>query len=224
MKFNSKKSSVPLDRYISFVANRLGSGDFMEYIKFLEFNNVARPVEDLAIKIGDQELILDFFLGRSKDAREDIIMVNTEYESRVPESFIAIASINEVDFICLGKDAKIYYWDREKNDLYFDPNKKNKYLPQNKNLFMISSSFNGFIKNLYQYSDSGGDDCGAQNDYRNKTTPFSDESLDIYFKFPVLFFKQNEEAITIQLEKLLLSQKGTELLELFKEKGLLENL
>jgi hypothetical protein len=221
MKFNTQKSSRSLDKYLSFIAARLGAGDFGEYAAFLRLNNVAEPVEAQAIKVKGQERVLDFFLGRSKDEDEDLIAVNQGYTHRIPASFIAIASINEVDFICLGKDAGIYYWDRDNNDLYLDPERPNQYLPQNKKLAQVARSFNAFVQSLYRCDDSSDGDGDEPDGYDNPATPFPDEEADFYARFPALFFKQMPEAIAVQLEKLKLSNKGKALLALFSEKGLL---
>lgn len=215
MKFESKKSSIPLDPYLAVIGRYTKS---KEYLEFFMNNNVAIPVTSGCVVLNGRSLSVDFFLGRSKSKGEDLIKVFESYENRVPSSYLPVCQVNEIDFLCLGADSKIYLWDRGVNDLYFDSSNPDTYLPQNVNLLRVFDSFKELLESIVE--------CHVEveefeDDYDNPNIPFEDEDIEDDFLHPELFFKQSEDAVEIQLKKLKLSEKGRQLLGIFSKKGLL---
>ncbi|CAN7450984.1 hypothetical protein [Acidovorax sp. LjRoot117] len=215
MKFKSLKTRIGVEDYIVHLKN------FTEDEKFLAFfekNNIATPEDPSCIVLNGKSLSVDFFLGRSKDDEKDYLKINQMYEERIPKGFSAICQLNEVDYACFGPEAMIYLWQRYKNDLYFDPSSPNKYKPQNCDLVLICRSFEDFLKLVTNCDE---DEESSEDDFDNPKIPFKDDDIEDDFKHPELFFKQSSEAIEIQLRKLALSEKGKDLLSLFKKMGLL---
>lgn len=83
----------------------------------------------------------------------------------------------------------------------------------------MSNNFSEFLEAISEINDS--DDFCALDDYENPSLPFDDEDIEDDFNRPDLFFMQSPDAISIQLRKLELSEKGRELLRLFECKGLI---
>ncbi len=221
MRFLSKKTSQSFSKYRKFIESRLGKEGFNDCIEFLEKNNLARPIESASIHVRGSEVSLDFFLGRSRKNEEDLIKVNEAYEGRVPEFYLAICVVNEVDFACLGRDSKIYLWDHERNDLYFDAISPNNYKKQDSNLELIFRSFSEFIEEIHPISEPSSDDDAVEDEYNNPDVAYPDDALDFFIKYPSLFFKQTPEATEKKLKKLKLSKKGNQLLDIFREKNLI---
>jgi hypothetical protein len=94
-----------------------------------------------------------------KNKDEDLFCVNDLYENRIPENYFAIAAVNYGDLLCLAPDGKVYHWDHETHDLYFDMDDKDAYLPQNINLNFVADSFESFLSSIakYEIEDQGDD-------------------------------------------------------------------
>ena len=215
MKFDTRKTSIPLGRYLELIGKYTKDKSF---VNFFSSNNVARPNPSGYIHLNNQQMSVDFFLGRSHEKNEDLIKIFHSYENRVPRKFLPICQMNEVDFLCIGVDSKIYHWTRDKNDLYFDSGRENSYLPQNVDLQDVYNCFEDFLGSISTASNGG--EVFYEDDYDNPEIPFEDDDIEDDFKHPELFFKQNQQAIGTQLKKLQLSQKGRELLLLFEKMGL----
>lgn len=214
--FKSKyKPSKQLERIVL----RLKRFNVTEYMRFLEGNNVVALNGDYCIRTSFGKLPIDMIYGASKKKSEDVFSINDKYENRIPEGYWIFCSANYGDFLCLGIDGKIYHWDHEVNDLYFSGN-GNDYLPQNKKLSLIFSSFDDFLSALEENKDDN--DINVYDEIDDPNIPFDDDSLEYDFKHPELFFKNSEELIPIYLKKLELSERGRALLAFFKEKGLIE--
>ena len=216
MKFSAKKTSIALEPYLELIGKFTDDKSFKN---FFSSNNLARPEPSGCIEFNDQTLSVDFFLGRSRQKNEDLIGIFQAYENRVPKDFLPFCQLNEVDFLCIGVDSEIYRWARDKNDLYFDPKQIDAYLPQDVNLQKVFDCFEDFLASIVEVHDVG--DEFFEDDYENPDIPFEDDDIEDDFKHPELFFKQNRQAIDVQLKKLQLSHKGRELLTLFEKKGLM---
>lgn len=216
MKFYSKNSPCMDSGY----ANLFDGFCFdSAYLIFLNDKNVAAPIVPACFFVGGEQFDVDFFLGRSNDPGEDLVKVFRAYKNRIPDGYIPICHVNDGDYVCLGKDGGVYVWRRDVNDLYFDPGCPNSYKPQNTDLLKVSNSFSEFFESISENNDS--DDFCAFDDYENPSLPFDDEDIEDDFNCPALFFKQSPDAISIQLRKLELSEKGRELLRLFRCRGLI---
>lgn len=161
-----------------------------------------------------EELPLEVILGFSKKEDEDLIATNYAYLNRIPEKHIAIATVNYGDLLCLHPNGKIYHWDQEVNDLYFDPKVINGYLEQNTNLKFVADSFDQFLSMITRIED---DYDPSEDEFKNPNIPFPDESLNVWFNDPKSILLPPERAIPIYLKKFKLSEKGRELLEKFKK-------
>ena len=168
-----------------------------------------------------EELPLEVILGFSKKEDEDLIATNYGYLNRIPEKHIAIATVNYGDLLCLHPNGKIYHWDHEVNDLYFDMKVINGYLEQNTNLKFVADSFDQFLSMITKLEDDDDYDP-SKDEFNNPNIPFPDESLNIWFKTPKYILLLPERRIPIYLKKFKLSEKGRELLEKFKKLELTE--
>lgn len=189
------------------------------FVDFFVNNNLAKPDPSGYVYLNNHALSVDFFLGRSREKNEDLIEIFRAYENRVPQNFLPFCQLNEVDFLCFGTDSKVYLWARDENDLYFDPGKADAYLSQNIELRGVFDCFEDFRSSIVDASYTG--EAFFEDDYENPGVPFEDDDIEDDFKHPELFFKQSQQAIDVQLKKLLLSKKGRELLLLFEKKGLM---
>ncbi|HED5889408.1 TPA: SMI1/KNR4 family protein [Salmonella enterica] len=213
------KSKYKPSRQLELITSRLSNFNINEYVKFLEKNNVVTLNGDYCIETSLGKLPVEMIYGVSKKECEDVFSINDKYENRIPEGYWIFSSANYGGFMCLGTDGKVYYWDHEINDLYFSQDGRG-YLPQNKNLSLISLSFNSFLSSLKENKNN--DDITEYDEMDDPNIPFKDGSLEYDFKHPEIFFKNSEELIPIYLKKLELSERGRELLALFKAKGLIE--
>ncbi|WP_340163365.1 SMI1/KNR4 family protein [Commensalibacter communis] len=137
--------------------------------------------------------------------------VNYDYQDRIPEDVMAIALVNEGDWLCLHIKGQIYYWDHDVNDLYLDIKKPNAYLLQNVDLPLIANSFQEFLEGIvHKERESDEGDC------KNISTPISEALLKAYLKNTKIF-SYNSYA----LKKLELSEKGKEVLALLKKEKLI---
>lgn len=214
MEFHSKNSLFVSSGYSSlFDGFCLDSA----FLAFLNEKNVAVPIIPACFFVGGERFDIDFFLGRSNDPNEDLLKVFRDYKNRIPNGYIPICHVNNGDYVCLGKDGGVYVWRRDVNDLYFEPGCPNSYKPQNTELLKVANSFSEFFNAISENNYS--DDFCALDDYDNPSLPFDDEDIEDDFNNPGLFFKQSPDAISIQLRKLELSEKGRELLRVFRFKG-----
>jgi SMI1-KNR4 cell-wall len=214
----SKKSKIKIEPYLKVIQKFTNDPVFIE---FFEQNNTATPEDSACLVLQGQELSFDFFLGRSTREDEDLLAIKNNYEHRIPEKYLPICQVNEIDYVCIGTDSTFYLWSRYKNDLYFDPEVPNKYKPQNENLQLIAKSFSEFL-GMIELSKEVFDDADFEDDFDNPHIPFLDGDIEDEFKRPELFFKQSKSAIDVQLQKLQLSDRGQELLSFFKQKGLIK--
>jgi len=216
--FKSKyKHPKDLEDLISSLKSRFDISN--NYANFLKKYNVVDFKGKKCIKFKDSPLPIEIIFGFSKKEKEDLVKINDFYEYRIPDNCLAIASVNYSDLLCLTKKGEIRYWDHEVNDLYFNEDGDG-YKEQNTNLIIVAKSFDLFLELIEEYVDDS-DENDEEDEYSNPNIPFPDFSLDFYFKRPELFFKKAEYIIPIYLKKLELSEKGKQLLEKFKEIGLL---
>lgn len=215
MKFISKKTKISIEPYLALIS-KFSKDE--KYVDFFTAFNVATPIEDSCIFVDDRALSIDFFLGRSTNGEEDLLKVFQSYENRIPSAYLPVCQANDIDFLCVGVDSGVYLWSREKNDLYFDPKNANFYLPQNIVLRKCFEGFDDLLDSIVR--DDSNVIGGIEDDYDNPNIPFDDDDIEDDFKHPELFFKQSPDAVRIQLKKLNLSKRGCELLELFRDMGL----
>ncbi|CAI3944287.1 unnamed protein product [Commensalibacter communis] len=84
-------------------------GMFLEnsYKNFLKKYNVVECHQEFAFPVkenliaGEDDISIDIILGFCKDEQEDIYSVNYDYQDRIPEDVMAIALVNESDWLCL---------------------------------------------------------------------------------------------------------------------------
>lgn len=214
--FQSKyKVPEDIDKLISKL--KLKKKSHSSYINFLKQYNVIDFYNMefcYGIDCEGEELPLEVILGFSKKEDEDLIATNYAYLNRIPEKHIAIATVNYGDLLCLHPNGKIYHWDQEVNDLYFDPKVINGYLEQNTNLRFVADSFDQFLSMITRIED---DYDPSEDEFKNPNIPFPDESLNVWFNDPKSILLPPERAIPIYLKKFKLSEKGRELLEKFKK-------
>ncbi|NUF09150.1 SMI1/KNR4 family protein [Snodgrassella sp. ESL0324] len=219
------KYTVPedIDKLISKL--KLKKKSHSSYINFLKQYNVIDFYNMefcYGIDCEGEELPLEVILGFSKKEDEDLIATNYAYLNRIPEKHIAIATVNYGDLLCLDPNGKIYHWDHEVNDLYFDMKVINGYLEQNTNLKFVADSFDQFLSMITKTEEDDDDYDPSEDEFKNPNIPFPDESLNIWFKDPKSILLPPERAIPIYLKKFKLSEKGRELLEKFKKLELTE--
>lgn len=217
MEILSKNTSINPDKYRSLLLEFTSD---KELVEFLIQNNVAHFKDSMYLTIEGEQYSFEHFLGRSKNTTEDLLKVFEAYEGRIPDKYIAVAVVNEVDFVCAGPGSKLYLWRRDVNDLYFEEGSRNTYKKQDKKLYVLADNFNGLMALVAEW-DGDAEDEEFEDDFENPNIPFEDADIEDDFKHPELFFKQPENDVRIQLKKLSLSKKGKELLSVFREKGLL---
>ncbi|ENC0770355.1 SMI1/KNR4 family protein [Shigella flexneri] len=211
------KSKYKPSKQLEKLALKLRGFNIDEYVHFLEKNNVVTMNGDHCIRNLSGKLPIELIYGFARKECENVFSINSKYENRIPEGYWIFSSVNYGDFLCLGIDGMIYHWDHEINDLYFS---ENDYLPQNKKLSLIFTSFNGFLSALEENINEN--DVNEYDEMDDPNVPFKDESLDYDFKHPELFFKNPKDLIPVYLKKLELSERGRMLLMFFKEKELIK--
>ena len=210
----ASKYAVPrsIDKLISKLKIIIDSHN--SYIKFLKKYNVIAFDEDMfdySIDCQGESLSLDVMFGFSKKLnREDVIANNRMYLNRIPNRSIAIASLNFGDLLCLYPNGKVYHWDHEVNDLYFDMTVRNGYLEQNLDLKLVANSFDEFLTKIIKTE---------IEDY-DPNVPYSDDYIDFLMNDSKYFFMSSKKIIQVCLKKLELSEKGRELIAKFKREGL----
>lgn len=219
------KYTVPkdIDKLISKL--KLKKKSHSSYINFLKQYNVIDFYNMefcYGIDCEGEELPLEVILGFSKKEDEDLIAKNYAYLNRIPKNYIAIATVNYGDLLCLHPNGKIYHWDHEVNDLYLDMKVINGYLEQNTNLKFVADSFDQFLSMITKIEDDDDDYDPSENVFNNPNIPFPDASLDFWFKNPKYILLSPKRTIPIYLKKFKLSEKGRELLEKFKKIELTE--
>lgn len=208
------KYAVPrnIDKLISKL--KITTDSHNSYIKFLKKYNVIafdEDVFDYSIDCQGESLPLEIMFGFSKKRdREDIIANNWMYSNRIPKRSIAIASLNFGDLLCLYPTGKVYHWDHEVNDLYFDMTVRNGYLEQNLDLKVVANSFDEFLTKIIKTE---------IEDY-DPNVPYSDDYTDFLMNDSKYFFMSSKKIIQVCLKKLELSEKGRELIAKFKREGL----
>ena len=210
----ASKYAVPrsIDKLISKL--KIITDSHNSYIKFLKKYNVIAFDEDMfdySIDCQGESLSLDVMFGFSKKLnREDVIANNRMYLNRIPNRSIAIASLNYGDLLCLYPNGKVYHWDHEVNDLYFDMTIRNGYLEQNLDLKLVANSFDEFLTKIIKTE---------IEDY-DPNVPYSDDYIDFLMNDSKYFFMSSKKIIQVCLKKLELSEKGRELIAKFKREGL----
>jgi SMI1-KNR4 cell-wall len=198
-----------------------------EYLNFLKENNVVILNSNHGITVNNAIIPIDIIFGYSKKEDENLIAIHDSYKHRIPDDYIAIASANWGDFICLSIKGEVFHWDHEVHDLYFNmdgeiDNTKGSYKPQNVKLNFIANSFIGFLELIKPAEESDDDDDDSLDEYEDTKIPFHDEGLTNYFKNPKLFLTNSPNRISIYLKKLELSDKGRQLLSVLKQEGLIK--
>ena len=103
-------------------------------------NNVCKPHKN-HYKDKETEFTINYFLGFSENKNDDIIATYNDYEGRIPEELIPIASVDGGDWLCINKmTGKVYYWFHEENDWGLEGN--------NKYPTLVSENLNDFIEKL----------------------------------------------------------------------------
>ncbi|BDR55760.1 SMI1/KNR4 family protein [Xylocopilactobacillus apis] len=189
------------------------------YLNFLKRFNVVEFDGNYNIKSGKESISIETIFGFSKQEEEDIESVSRFYRNRIPSSYLPVASINSEDIVCINSQGKIYHWNHEINDLYFNK-EPNSYQPQNEKLSLIAESFDDFLKLIFLSKETQPEE--RYDVYMDSTVPFPDKVLGIFFENPKLFFSNNTgNRVQIYLKKLELSEKGQELLTLLRKENLL---
>ena len=210
----ASKYAVPrsIDKLISKL--KIITDSHNSYIKFLKKYNVIAFDEDMfdySIDCQGESLSLDVMFGFSKKLnREDVIANNRMYLNRIPNRSIAIASLNYGDLLCLYPNGKVYHWDHEVNDLYFDMTIRNGYLEQNLDLKLVANSFDEFLTKIIK----------TEIEDFDPNVPYSDDYIDFLMNDSKYFFMSSKKIIQVRLKKLELSEKGRELIAKFKREGL----
>jgi len=212
-KYNHPKNFDSLVDSLKFNADK-------NYIEFLRKHNVVSINGEKCVKLRGEQLEIETFFGFSEKDNEDLIKVNDFYEHRIPDDCLAIVSVYDGNLLCLTKKGDVRYWNHEINDLYFNEDGSG-YKKQNIKLSIISKSFDSFLDSVEKCADSTEKYNPEKDPYNDSGIPFPDSSLNVYFKYPALFFKNNEYRTPIYMKKLELSERGRELLEKFKEMKLL---
>ena len=224
VKMFTSKYSVPkdIDKRIAKLKLKIKSNN--SYIKFLKKYNVIvlndEAEIDYCIDCDGESLPLEIILGFSKEDIEDLLATNDKYLNRIPENYLAIATINYGDLICLAPNGKIYYWNHEVNDLYFDLTIRNGYLEQNTKLKLVANSFDAFLSMITK-TEIEDDYDPDEDDYNNPNTPYPDEGLDSFIEYPKRISIIPEKRLAIYLKKMELSEKGREVLAKLREMGLI---
>jgi hypothetical protein len=103
-------------------------------------NNVCKPHKN-HYKDKETEFTINYFLGFSESKNDDIIATYNDYEGRIPEELMPIASVDGGDWLCINKiTGKVYYWFHEENDWGLEGN--------NKYPTLVSENLNDFIEKL----------------------------------------------------------------------------
>lgn len=208
------KYAVPrnIDKLISKL--KITTDSHNSYIKFLKKYNVIafdEDVFDYSIDCQGESLPLEVMFGFSKKRdREDVIANNWMYLNRIPKRSIAIAFLNFGDLLCLYPNGKVYHWDHEVNDLYFDMTVRNGYLEQNLDLKLVANSFDEFLTKIFK----------TEIEDFDPNVPYSDDYIDFLMNDSKYFFMSSKKIIQVFLKKLELSEKGRELIAKFKREGL----
>lgn len=191
------------------------------YLDFLKKFNVIDFDENYVLKLGTETISIELIFGFSELKKEDIEAVSLFYKNRIPSTYLPIAAINSGDIACITSQGKIYHWNHEINDLYFNK-EPNTYQQQDVKLPLIAESFDKFLK-LISINDDVEEKTSTEYDvYMDTTVAFPDQVLNIFFKNPKLFFSNDtQNRVQIYLKKLELSEKGKELLILLKKEGLI---
>ena len=210
----ASKYAVPrsIDKLISKL--KIITDSHNSYIKFLKKYNVIAFDEDMfdySIDCQGESLSLDVMFGFSKKLnREDVIANNRMYLNRIPNRSIAIASLNYGDLLCLYPNGKVYHWDHEVNDLYFDMTVRNGYLEQNLDLKLVANSFDEFLTKIIK----------TEIEDFDPNVPYSEDYINYWINNSKYFFISSKKRIQVCLKKLELSEKGRELIAKFKREGL----
>lgn len=217
MNFLPETTSIDPGRYESLLLDCTSDRSLIE---FLIGRNLQKYKEPMFLSVDGEQYSFEYFLGRSENSSEDLVKVFETYKGRIPDGYVAVAVVNEVDFVCAGPGSRLYLWRRDVNDLYFEGGGRNAYKEQNKTLYVLAENFTELLSRIAVWKESGEEEV-FDDDFENPHIPFDDADIEDEFKHPELFFKQSAEDVSIQLKKLNLSKKGLELLALFREKGLL---
>lgn len=217
MGVSSKKISINSGKYESLLLGCTGDKSLIDYFIGKNAQNFKEP---MFLNVEGEQYSFEYFLGISENSDEDLVMVFDAYKGRIPDGYVAVAVVNEVDFICAGPGARFYLWRRDVNDLYFESGGRNAYKKQDENLYVLAQNFTELL-GLIEGGQEAEDDEEFEDDFENPQLPFDDADIQDEFKYPELFFKQPAKDVSIQLRKLKLSKKGLELLALFRERGLL---
>ena len=67
-------------------------------------NNVCKPHKN-HYKDKETEFTINYFLGFSENKNDDIIATYNDYEGRIPEELMPIASVDGGDWLCINKRA-----------------------------------------------------------------------------------------------------------------------
>ena len=146
------KYGIPsdLDECISKLNLKIDRND--PYVQFLREYNVVilddDPDIDYCVDCEGESLPLEVILGFSDEHREDLFEINDSYLDRIPENYLAVASMNYGDLLCISPEGKVYHWDHEVNDLYLDVSEINSYLEQDTDLQFVANSFDEFLSKV----------------------------------------------------------------------------
>lgn len=102
--------------------------------------NVAKP-KLTYFKNKGVEFNLNYLLGFSENKAEDFLDYYQSYLTRIPDSMLAIGSVDGGDLLCLDNNSgEIYYWFHEENDWGLEGNIE---YPTK-----VSSSLNAYLESL----------------------------------------------------------------------------
>ncbi|MCX8642549.1 SMI1/KNR4 family protein [Gilliamella sp. B3791] len=218
----TSKYSVPNDIDKRITKLNLNTKINHAYIEFLKQYNVIilndEAEIDYCINCDGEALPLEVIFGFSKKDTEDLLAINDSYLDRIPENYLAIASLNYGDLLCLSPKGKIYHWDHEVNDLYFDM--KGGYLEQNTNLKLVANDIDALLAMITR-TEVEDDYDPDEDDYNNPNIPFPDDTLDSFIEYPKRISIIPENRLAIYLKKMELSEKGREVLTKLREQGVI---
>lgn len=135
------------EQEITNLENQLGINLPNDYKEFLKKHNGGYPEPDgFDFANGDDGSSVDKFLEMSDSKNASIIDYYQAYKNRIPKNYFPIAKDPGGNLILIEinhKESGVYFWDHENEAEDGDT-------PWMDNVYLISSSFNDFIDNLYE--------------------------------------------------------------------------
>lgn len=135
------------EQELAALEKQLGINLPNDYRDFLKKNNGGYPEPDgFSFSNGEDGSSVDKFLEVSDSKTASLISYYNTYKNRIPKSYFPIAKDPGGNLILIEIDhdgSGIYFWDHENESEDGDP-------PGMDNIYLVSSSFDEFINNLYE--------------------------------------------------------------------------